>query len=519
MLEPHLNDAKKPLSLTFAIPDHPWVDGNDGAAVRIAMTVGRAGEAPGLLQQVTNENSDEGREARNVALSRREGKVFADLSIGADVAGAQPLLANSTIASRGVQLIGAGFIVTPEEANQLGLDNNPTLKQVIRNYRNGRDLTQTPRGVKVIDLFGLTADEVKCQFPSVYQWVFERVKPERDQNKRATYRDNWWIFGEARKDWRRYANGLPRYIATVETAKHRLFTFLDADILPDNKLINIALQKGEEFGLLSSRLHILWALAAGSRLGVGNDSVYVKTRCFETFPFPELTDEQAAKIGQLAEQIDAHRKRQQAEHPTLTLTGMYNVMEKLRAGEELNAKEQTINQQGLVSTLLADHDALDRAVFNAYGWDDLAKALVGLPGATTPLPGKPAAQAEAEEELLMRLVALNKQRAAEEAQGKVRWLRPDYQAPEEAAPTQKELQSTTAEASAPAADKTKATWPKDLATQVTLLRDMLAQSPHSAESLAAQFKRKPLKGVNEVLSALAALGQAQQDDDHWRLVR
>ena len=519
VLEPHLNDAKKPLSLTFAIPDHPWVDGNDGAAVRIAMTVGRAGEAPGLLQQVTNENSDESREARHVALSRREGKVFADLTIGADVAGAQPLLANSTIASRGVQLIGAGFIVTPEEANQLGLDNNPTLKQVIRNYRNGRDLTQTPRGVKVIDLFGLTADEVKWQFPSVYQWIFERVKPERDQNKRATYRNKWWIFGEARKDWRRYANGLPRYIATVETTKHRLFTFLDADILPDNMLVNIAVHDPAWLGTLSSRLHACWALTAGGRLGMGNDPRYNKTRCFETFPFPELTDEQAAKIGQLAEQIDAHRKRQQAEHPTLTLTGMYNVMEKLRAGEELNAREQTINQQGLVSTLLADHDALDRAVFNAYGWDDLAKALVGLPGATTPLPDKPAAQAEAEEELLMRLVALNKQRTAEEAQGKVRWLRPDYQAPEEAAPTQTELQSTTAEANAPAADKTKATWPKDLATQVTLLRDMLAASPHSAESLAAQFKRKPLKGVNEVLSALAALGQAQQDDEHWRLVR
>ncbi|BBI72512.2 hypothetical protein HAALTHF_21870n [Vreelandella aquamarina] len=399
------------------------------------MTVGRAGEAPGLLQQVTNENSDEGREARNVALSRREGKVFADLSIGADVAGAQFLKANQEISSPGVKLHGAGFIVTSEEANQLGLDNNPTLKQVIRNYRNGRDLTQTPRGVKVIDLFGLTVDEVKRQFPSVYQWIFERVKPERDQNKRATYRDNWWIFGEARKDWRRYANGLPRYIATVETTKHRLFTFLDADILPDNMLVNIAVDNPAWLGALSSRLHIHWALSVGGTLE--DRPRYNKTRCFETFPFPELTDEQAAKIGQLAEQIDAHRKRQQAEHPTLTLTGMYNVMEKLRAGEELNAKEQTINQQGLVSTLLADHDALDRAVFNAYGWDDLAKALVGLPGATTPLPDKPAAQAEAEEELLMRLVALNKQRTAEEAQGKVRWLRPDYQAPEEAAPLKK----------------------------------------------------------------------------------
>ena len=519
VLEPHLSDAKKPLSLTFAIPDHPWVDGNDGAAVRIAMTVGRAGEAPGLLQQVTNESSDEAREARAVALSRREGKVFADLTIGADVAGAAPLKGNQNLSSRGVMLFGSGFIVTSEEANQLGLQSNPALETVIRDYRNGRDMTQTPRGVKVIDLFGLTIDEAKSIHPSIYQWVLERVKPERDQNKDKSIREKWWLHGRPRPEWRDYSAGLPRYIATVETAKHRLFTFLDADILPDNKLINIALQKGEEFGLLSSRLHVLWSLTAGSRLGVGNDSVYVKTRCFETFPFPELTGEQATKIGQLAKQIDAHRKRQQADHPTLTLTGMYNVMEKLRAGEELNAKEQTINQQGLVSTLMADHDALDKAVFNAYGWDDLAKALVGLPGATTPLPDKPAAQAEAEEELLMRLVALNKQRAAEEAQGNVRWLRPEYQAPEEAAPTQTEMRSEATVSDAPATEKTKAAWPKDLASQVTQLRDMLAASPHSAESLAAQFKRKPVKGVNEVLSALAALGQAQQEGEQWRLVR
>lgn len=520
VLEPHLNDAKKPLSLTFAIPDHPWVDGNDGAAVRIAMTVGRAGEAPGLLQQVTNENSDEGREARGVALSRREGKVFADLTIGADVAGAQSLKANQGVSQRGFELGNSGFIVTNEETqNLIPKHSKPYSSKVIRPYRNGRDLTQSPRHVNAIDLHGLDLETVRQNYGTIYQWLLERVKPEREQNRDRRLRENWWLHRRSRGDLRNMLNGLPRYIATVETTKHRLFTFLDADILPDNMLVNIAVDNAAILGILSSRVHAAWALTAGGRLGMGNDPRYNKTRCFETFPFPELTDEQATEIGQLAEQIDAHRKRQQAEHPTLTLTGMYNVMEKLRAGEGLNAKEQTINQQGLVSTLLADHDALDRAVFNAYGWDDLAKALVGLPGATTPLPDKPAAQAEAEEELLMRLVALNKQRAAEEAQGKVRWLRPDYQAPEEAAPAQTELQSTTAEASAPAADKTKAAWPKDLATQVTLLRDMLAQSPHSAESLATQFKRKPLKGINEVLSALAALGQAQQDDEHWRLVR
>ena len=510
VLEPHLNDAKKPLSLTFAIPDHPWVDGNDGAAVRIAMTVGMKGDNPGDLCHVISEEAETDA-SRAITLNRKTGKLFSNLAIGADVAGAITLKANESMSNRGVIPHGAGMVLTPEQVNQLEID------APIRPYRNGRDIAGSPRGAYVIDCYGLQAEDIQLNFPKLYQWLLERVKPARDAHRDKDLREKWWLHRRNNEELRRSLNGLNRYIATGQVSKHRFFTFLDHSVLPDDKLIAIALSDSASLGVLSSKIHLLWAIASGATLE--DRPVYNKNNCFEAFPFPALSDEQAAKIGQLAEQIDAHRKRQQAEHPTLTLTGMYNVMEKLRAGEELNAKEQTINQQGLVSTLLADHDALDRAVFNAYGWDDLAKALVGLPGATTPLPDKPAAQAEAEEELLMRLVALNKQRAAEEAQGKVRWLRPDYQAPEEAAPAQTELQSTTAEASAPAADKTKATWPKDLATQVTLLRDMLAQSPHSAESLAAQFKRKPLKGVNEVLSALAALGQAQQDDDHWRLVR
>ena len=52
-------------------------------------------------------------------------------------------------------LFGAGFLVTPEEAAALGLGRVDGLDAHIRPYRNGRDLTQTPRGVLVIDLFGL----------------------------------------------------------------------------------------------------------------------------------------------------------------------------------------------------------------------------------------------------------------------------------------------------------------------------------------------------------------------------
>ncbi|SCC93333.1 hypothetical protein THIX_30561 [Thiomonas sp. X19] len=89
----------------------------------------------------------------------------------------------------------------------------------------------------VIDLSGLSAEQVRSRYPAVYQWLQERVKLERDQNQRDTYRDNWWIFGEPRQKMRHQLAGLPRFIATVETAKQRTFQFLDAAILPDNMLV------------------------------------------------------------------------------------------------------------------------------------------------------------------------------------------------------------------------------------------------------------------------------------------
>lgn len=517
VLEPHLNDKKKPLSLLFAIPDHPWVDSSDGAAVRIAMTVCGVGEQPGVLRQVVGEQEGDD-DARAVQLSKRQGKLFADLSVGANVVGADGLEANSELTSRGVMLFGSGFILTSEEAATLGFGKYREIDNVIRNYRNGRDLTQSPRSVMVIDLFGHTIDEVKKNHPAIYQWVLERVKPERDQNRDKTIREHWWLHGRPRPEWRSYAEGLPRYIATVETTKHRVFQFLDADILPDNKLISIALDGAVFLGILSSRLHVRWAISTGSWLGVGNDSVYAKTRCFETFPFPELTEALANSIGELAEKIDVHRKRQQAEHPDLTLTGMYNVLEKIRSGEPLIAKDKTIHEQGLVSLLRELHDDLDRAVFEAYGWQDLADKLVGLPGATTPLPDKPSAQAEAEEELLMRLVELNTQRAAEEAQGHIRWLRPEYQAPEQV-PTQTSapLEQAQTKVSQPASTTGKQTWPKTMPEQVKAVRDLLAIGPQSTDTLAGHFKRKPIKAVEQVLAALDVLGQAWQKDSLWQI--
>jgi hypothetical protein len=490
VLEHHLN-GQPSLSLAWAIPDHPWVDAASGAAVRIAMTVGQPGDGPGQLQTVIAEGGRDD-DAVHIELAETTGRIHADLSIGADVVGAKALRANEGISSPGFKLHGAGFIVTPDDAAKL----QPCDR--IRSYRNGRDLTDKPRGVLVIDLYGLTADEVRGSYPAIYQWVLERVKPERDQNNRATYRDNWWLFGEPRKDLRAMLTGQPRYIATVETAKHRTFQFLDASIAPDNKLVCITLADAYSLGVLSSQAHVAWALATGSRLGVGNDPVYVKTTCFEKFPFPAASPEQQARIAALAEQLDAHRKRQQAAHPELTLTGMYNVLARLRSGEPLTAKEKSIHEMGLVAVLRQLHDELDAAVLAAYGWSDLA--------------------ASATDTLLDRLVALNLERATEEAAGHIRWLRPDFQNP--GADRQREQQRIALpEAAKPLAvtASEKRPWPSTLPEQVRAVADALTPSPQDEAALAARFTGKGpwKKRLPEILAMLEALGRAKQSDGGW----
>ena len=125
---------------------------------------------------------------------------------------------------------------------------------------------------------------------------------------------------------------LERYIATVETAKHRLFQFLDADVLPDNMIVAIGSDDAYALGVLSAGLHAVWVASNGGASVAGIEPRYSKSRCFDPFPFPDTNDLQKHRIRQIAERLDAHRKRVLAEHEHLTLTGLYNVLEKLRAG-------------------------------------------------------------------------------------------------------------------------------------------------------------------------------------------
>jgi hypothetical protein len=487
VLEPHLSDPKTPLSLVFAIPDHPWVDAGDGAAVRIAMTVAEAGRTNGRLGTVTEETKGAYEaEGRPVRFDVEKGKVFADLRIGADVAGAVLLQANEGLATRGVMLFGAGFIVNEAEAVALGRGSDVVSTQVIKPYRNGRDLLGTPRGVYVIDLLGMSENDVRNRVPQVYQHLRDTVWPERALNNRESRKRNWWIFGEALAPFRPALETLNRYIVTVETAKHRTFQFLDGRILPDNKLVALAFDDAWQLAVVSSRQHVSFSLAAGSWLGIGNDPVYAKSKCFDPFPFPDSSEAQKIHLRSLGEQLDAHRKAQQAAHPKLTLTAMYNVLEKLRAGDRIEGKDREIYDQGLIGILRDLHTQIDIAVADAYGW----------PATLT------------DDEILHHLVDLNRTRATEEARGQIRWLRPEYQNPAGHAAGPKGEQ--TAMDIGPTVSTDKAPWPKTLPEQIAAVRNALTDlGTATPEQIARHFQRGRATSVQPLLQSLAAIGQAR----------
>ncbi|MBA3678359.1 MAG: RNA-binding protein [Sphingosinicella sp.] len=165
------------------------------------------------------------------------------------------------------------------------------------------------------------------------------------------------------------------------------------------------------------------------------------------------------------------------------------MVEALRNGRALTGVERDIHDRGLVTLIHQHHDAIDILVAEAYGWPiDLS-----------------------DEDILARLVALNKARAAEEAKGLVRWLRPEYQAPDYSPPITRSLdfgETTTV-------PDNVIPWPSSLPEQVSAVQQILvaAPAPLAPQEVARAFKGKRASTVEPVLQALAGIGMARRLTD------
>lgn len=471
-------DGTPPLHIAYAIPNHPWVDTESGSAsVRVAMTVVERERGVGRLTTVMSEGEASAVDgAIDVTLSQQDGVIHANLAIGANVAAAEPLTANLGLTGAGVMLGSRGFLVKPTEK----VTAPPS---VFKPIVNGNDILQKSRNAKVIDFDGLTPEDAREIAPGALQRVIKLVKPARDVNPRASRRERWWLFSETMPKTRASIAGLKRYIATPETARHRVFTFVDGSVLPEHPLVAIALDDAFHLGVLSSRIHVTWALAAGGRLGIGDDPRYNKTVCFEPFAFPQCGTKQADRIRDLAESIDKHRKRQLASYPKLTITALYKVLAKLRSRTELDSKDKVVHEQGLALVLAHLHDELDAAVADAYGWN----------------------RNSSEENILARLVELNSIRRREEEAGFVAWLRPAFQKPLAAT-----AENTSHHRQPVATARAVLSWPSTLPRQVNIIRQLISTSDLSwtAAEVANRYDDASADSVTTALETLEVLGIA-----------
>lgn len=261
---------------------------------------------------------------------------------------------------------------------------------------------------------------------------------------------------------------------------------LDSHIAPDETLVAVALGDYFSLGVLSSRIHSAWAYAAGGTLE--DRPRYNNSLCFDPFPFPDPAPDLRARIATVAESLDAHRKAAIDRDERVTMTGMYNVVEKLRSGEPLTLKERTVHELAACGMLRDLHDELDALVAEAYGW---------------PWP-------LSTEDILERQVALHDVRVAEEAQGLVRWLRPEFQAPGAAVATpatELALASTTVASTAPAEP---VAWPTQAIEQIGALKRLVSSHTLSVDHAVRHFTGARRELVERHLETLAILGEIRE---------
>lgn len=282
---------------------------------------------------------------------------------------------------------------------------------VLKPWVNGMDITRRPGDKWIIDFGGQMDETAAALYEAPFEYAKRAIKPEREKNRREHYREFWWRHVEPRPGMWRAISPLRRFIVTPEVSKHRVFAWLAHPILPDHKLQVIARADDTSFGILVSRFHHIWSLAAGSWHGVGNDPRYTISTTFETFPFPEgltpkipaetyANDSRSKAIAAAAKRLDELRQgwlnpRDRVKIVPEVVPGYPDRILPINADAEIELKKRTLTNlyNEKPAWLVNAHRELDAAVAAAYAWPaDIS-----------------------DEDALARLLALNHARAAAQA--------------------------------------------------------------------------------------------------------
>ncbi len=481
--------------LIFAVADHPWVEDKDGANVRISMTVCDGPDYSGPLRLGTLAKKNDAGTLRLEEVDR----IFSDLTASNARSRVKVLESNKAMCFQGVVPGSDGFKLSAGELSDFG---NAQKDGRIRPYIIGDNLTDRLTHEYIIDVEDLDEDGLRRSYPAIYQRLLLTVKPARDLNRNAHRRKWWWRYAAPAKTMRDAIKGLRRYIATPYTAKHRPFVFMSAGVVPDAMAYAITSDSAAMLAVLSSAAHHAWCKYFGGTLE--DRPRFNNTEIFPQFPFPELSTQQASQLDDLGETLDRLRNLQILAHEGLTITGLYNIVERLRAirtdpnEPPLSAAERAIHDAGLASRILEIHDHIDAAVIRAYGWE----------AEVSP------------EDMFKRLVDLNATRATEEASGEIKWLRPDYQTVRATAPVEEEGELDLVVAPE---EEERANFPSNAIERAGAIMAVLARAEGgmSVEDIAGRFAQglRARQPITSILSSLARTGAIGVTEGQYYLRR
>ncbi len=383
-----LQRIKKNGDIFWAESDRPWI--LNGANVHISMVC-----------------FDDGAEKSRTLDGKAVAIINSNLTATADTGSAFTIPANCGVSFLG-NCKGGPFDISEEEAVEiLATAGNPTGQpnsDVVKPVVNTEDLVKKRVFRWIVDSADFPV-MVFARYEKPFRLVEQRVKPLRDQNRDKWLRENWWRPQRMRPEMRNAVAPLPRFLVTPTTAKHRIFTWLAAPMLPDHQLIVFARSDDYFFGVMQSRLHEAWALAQGTQLREKMSGFrYTPTTCFETFPFPTPTSDQEAIIASAAKELNELREnwlnppewtREEVLEFPGTVGGPWNryidpatvidrgsfkigtvkyprLIPRDADSTAKLAKRTLTNLYNQRPAWLADaHRKLDEAVFAAYGWDSI----------------------------------------------------------------------------------------------------------------------------------------------------
>jgi hypothetical protein len=312
-------------------------------------------------------------------------------------AAAAPLAANAAQAFMGSIILGMGFTLSPTERENL-IAADPRNAKRIFPYLGGQEVNSSPTQNfdRYVVNFGEMPLEKAEQWPDLIKIVREKVKPERDRNKREIRRKYWWRFGESQPAMFAAISPLVSCLVTARLSSHLVFSFQPTDRIFSDQLYIFPIDAFTAFAVLQSRVHEPWARLLSSSL---EDRLrYAASDCFDTFPFPKPDPRAVIPAVEAAGRALYESRAAFMIETDQGLTKTYNVL------------KDPQNHDPAIADLRELHEAMDRAVLHAYGWSDIE-----VPPFCPRTAAEKAQLAAFEDEVIDRLYVLNAERAREEA--------------------------------------------------------------------------------------------------------